>query len=92
MKLPRFSTSTLLLSVAVAAVSFGGSVAAWGRKIQARYFFVGVGLDAPLWLPITFVAFAVGRKALTVRMVVAFAVAEAAAVAFAHWLEVNGPW
>jgi len=89
MKLPRFSTSTLLLSVTVAAISFGGIVA-WER-LATREAIINVLLSvlfaAPVWVPLIFVTFAIARKTLNVRIVIAFALAEAAAVAFARWLQ-----
>ena len=43
-------------------------------------------IDALLWFPLIFVAFAIGRRALTARMVFCFAVAEAFAVAYFYYV------
>jgi len=43
-------------------------------------------MDSLLWFPAIFVAFAIGRKTLTVWMVVIFAVAEAVATAYFQWV------
>jgi hypothetical protein len=85
----RFATSTLLLIVAAVAISCGGMIG-WG-KIEGQIAFGRILLFtllvSPLWLPFAFFAFAVGRRVLTARMVLVFAIAEGAAVGISYWIE-----
>jgi hypothetical protein len=84
MKLPQFTLQTLLLSVSVAAISLGGMIA-WAQFAgpSPAYILLGIGFSTPFLVPFVFVAFAIGRKKLTVPMVVLFAVAEAIACGLA---------
>jgi hypothetical protein len=87
----QFSTSTLLLATAVIAINLAG-MGAWGTfavRTELRYVLLSIGFTAPVWLPFTLIGFAIGRRMLTVRMVVALAIVEAAAVWFARWLQLN---
>ena len=43
-----------------------------------------LAITAPLWLPIGFMAFSVGRKRLSVRMVVLLTLCEVAALGFSY--------
>jgi hypothetical protein len=63
--------------------------AAFAVRTELRYVLLSIGFTAPVWLPFTFIGFAIGRRMLTVRMVVALAIVEAAAVWFARWLQLN---
>ena len=70
-------------TIAGLAIACGGGTA-WSRLaglspplLSAVFFF---GLAFPLWTPVVFLAFAAGRGSLTPKLVLAFAVAEAAAV------------
>ena len=85
----QYSTSTLLLVTAVVGIIVG-SIAGWVRMIAydappdflAKVFVAFV----PVWLPLVFIAFIIGRKKLGVRMVIAFAAAELATFGFAVWM------
>ena len=85
MKLPKFSTSTLLLVTAVVAIACGGIVA-WratmesGSYFTLGYWFAAAGTHGPFWIPLVFIAFAIGRRKLTLLMVIYLAVCEAASV------------
>jgi hypothetical protein len=93
MRLPRYQTKTLLLAVAVAAISIGGFLPwhdverhSFGGPTppleEARDYFV----ESLIWVPPIFIAYAIGRRALTVRIVIAFAIAELLAVW--HWYQI----
>lgn len=47
-------------------------------------FFVGSWAGGPLWVPIVFIAYALGRRAVTGRLVLVFAIAETVAVWWAN--------
>jgi hypothetical protein len=88
----QFGTSTLLLATAFIAISMSG-VAAVNRLLQPSLENMGVGelstlaIGAPLWTPITFAAYALGKNRLTAKSVGLFAVTEAAAIGcFLWWL------
>jgi hypothetical protein len=86
----QFGTSTLLLATAFSAISVSG-LAAVHKWLQPSRLDIGVGelstlaAGAPLWTPIAFVAYALGKNRLTVKSVVVFAVAEAAAIGWFLW-------
>jgi hypothetical protein len=76
----QFSTKTIFLVITAAGISFAGWLGWAGTfglpmpiGIPVTAFLVG----GPLWMPAVFLAFAFGRKALTPKMVIGFAVAEA---------------
>jgi uncharacterized membrane protein len=84
----QFGTSTALLFVTCVAIALGGSIG-WVRLADATNDPVGVlnliALLSPFFVPVVFTAYAIGRRRLTVVMVVGFAIAQAAVVAFA-WI------
>jgi hypothetical protein len=86
----RCTTATLLLLAALAAIACGGAVA-WtktgiiDRSVQWRFGglemgAVYLGIVSPFWLPIAFIAYSIGRRAITYWTVLAFALCEAASV------------
>jgi hypothetical protein len=85
MKLPRFSVKTILLVTAAVAITCAGVIGY--RSIWSPYFTAGYmpwnvfRYTAPLYVPIAFAAFALGRKKLSVPMIIAFAIAQAMALA-----------
>jgi hypothetical protein len=90
----RCTTSTLLLLIALAAISCGAAVA-WTRtgvtdsSVQWKFGGLEVGIVylavvSPFWLPIAFVAYAIGRKALTLRTLLALAFCEIASVSLIY--------
>jgi hypothetical protein len=84
----HFGTSTLLLATAFAAVCIGGTLPFW-RALTPRDWdnvapFFGTLL--PLLIPCVFVGVVVGRRALTLRTVLAFAISEAIAAGIFLWL------
>jgi len=77
----QFSMSTLLLATTFAAITFGGILAyrqinAYGYVLTWAQVAWHVGISSILWIPFVFLAYAVGRRTLTLRIVVAFAFAE----------------
>ena len=89
MKLPRFSLITILLATAIVAIQIGSLVtmcrAARAPEWAARDFIVGLVIIAPIWLPFTFISFAIGRRQLTATIVLLLALAEAVAIPVAVW-------
>ena len=83
MNLPRFSTSTLLLSITVAAIVCAGMMTIAeghrGVSMMPAYF----AILSPVIVPWVFIGYAIGCKALTVRMVIALAGAQALAIGIA---------
>jgi len=91
MKRPQFSTSTLLLLTAIVAIACGG-ITAWhatmsyGSKFPWGYWFAAAATHGPFWIPVVFIAFAIGRRKLTLLMVIYLAICEAASVGIAFVL------
>ncbi len=87
MKQFQFGTKSILLATAVVAITCGGVIAT-GRiwrpgglsPIPYDRILLMFLANAPIWTPVVFVAFALGRKKLTVPMTIAFALMEAAAI------------
>jgi len=89
----------LLLITAVVAIGLGTAVAL-ANILRLKDFpqlgelATGTFVTSPLWLPIVFLAFALGRRRLTVRIVVMLAIAEmivsgllVSVVKIVDWLE-----
>jgi hypothetical protein len=96
MKLPRFSTTTLLLGIAAFAISCVGFLDLYEMESAYRQPFsltdtIAAYLDeSAFWLPLILLAFAVGRKALTLRSVAVYAIAQLACMAFRHLVLFRG--
>lgn len=89
----QFGTQTILLAIAVIAIACGGA-GKWIMLLRQRSLASTLPWDLilainlvylPLWVPVLFVAYAIGRKALTVPMVIIFAVAEAISLGIMYW-------
>ena len=82
----QFSTRAILLATAFIAVACGAWVAYRHNYLQQPLWEPPLPLPlvitAPLWIPFVFLAYAIGRRTLTARFVVAFALIELAAVFF----------
>ena len=83
----------MLLATTVIAIALGG-ILGWEQIIGLSPPEKGIlwvveiiPFAAPIWLPIAFVAFAIGRKAFTVRMVVVLAIAQAVGVGVAYLMQ-----
>ena len=76
----------MLLATALVAITCGGVLVV--RTIWSPIPFNRILLqflaDAPLWVPVAFVAFAFGRKELTVPMTIAFALMQAVAIGIVY--------
>src|SRR5262249_5594012 len=86
----QFGMSRLLLATTFAALTFGGvlgyrQINAWGEVLPWGQVAWHIGISSILWIPGVFLAYAIGRSTLTVRIVGAFAFAELWAVAM-MWL------
>lgn len=91
----QFSTSTALLATAFVAVSAGG-IAPYLRRMAADSGGVPteriawelvqfISALTPLLTPFLFAAYAAGRRALTAKIVLAFAIAESTTLAVWWW-------
>jgi hypothetical protein len=87
----QFSTSALLSITAFMSVWFGGIIV-WS-KVQGVPFFEApeeiLGpfvIYGPFWLPLVFLAYGLGRRTITIRIVLAFALGEAAAIGTLWWM------
>jgi hypothetical protein len=95
----QFGTPAILLGTAFIAVWLGGYFATLARNAREFNFAAtpllwdtiliwGPVSYSPIWLPLVFLGYAAGRRAISLKFVVAFAIAEALAVAavfFAFW-------
>jgi hypothetical protein len=84
----QFSMSTALLFITAVAIACGGIVG-WTTLSGATsdgWLLYFIAVLSPYYIPIIFAAFAIGRRALTVRMVASFAGAQIAAIGGAYWL------
>ena len=85
---PQFSINAILLTTAAVAVTCAGVIGY--RSIWSPYFTVGYApwtvfrYTTPLYVPIAFAAFALGRKKLSVPLIIAFAVAQAVTLAILY--------
>jgi hypothetical protein len=89
----QFGTKTILLVTAIVAIACGGMLG-WEQIVGLPAANRGliwtveiIPFAAPIWIPIAFVAFAIGRKALTVRMVVALAITQSVGVGVAYLIQ-----
>ena len=86
----QYTTKTLLLAMAVVDITWAPLlcfyryvVPNYGGVWRATRYYL---MDTFIWSPAIFVAFAIGRRALTVWMVVFFAVVEAISTAYFYWV------
>jgi hypothetical protein len=85
MKLPQFSLATLLLLTSVIGISSGAWIALVRilrqyqslEDLSASWAVSALIVLSPIWLPIVFLAFAAGRRRLTVMTVACLTIAEA---------------
>jgi hypothetical protein len=87
----QFGIKSILLATAVIAIACSGMLgvrafagSATASESPYKEMLVVLVCGAPLWVPFAFVAFAVGRKRLSVMMVVAFAYLESVAYGIAY--------
>jgi hypothetical protein len=80
----QFTTRTLLLVTAAVAIALGGALG-WMQALKLRDSTYQVDLrivarntafGLPLWLPFVFLGYSIGRRRITVPMVIIFAIAE----------------
>jgi hypothetical protein len=90
----QFGISTLLLVAAFIAICIAGLIAGWGELLPAHHKYLPqiVAMFSPFWAPIVFLAYALGRRTMTAKTVLTFAVVETVAVAWCQWWMKNSPW
>jgi hypothetical protein len=84
----QFSTKTILLVIAGVAIGCAGN-AAWsmiGGTTPISVALTVIATSTPLWMPFAFAAFAIGRKSLTAKTILALAIAEALSVGLCYVL------
>lgn len=89
----QITTKTILLSLAVIAISLIGLMAIGGvygepAPIQAL---VSIGFLMPLWWPAAFIGYAIGSKRLTGMMFLVFVLVELASVGIQFTTFLWGP-
>jgi hypothetical protein len=90
----QFTTKTILLSVAVIAISLIGLMALSGGiygHANPLEPLVTIGFLMPLWWPASFIGYAIGRKQLTGTMVIVFVLVELASVGIQFGTFLWGP-
>jgi hypothetical protein len=82
----KFSTTTLLLATAFVAITCAACIGWWklvyhdlreGNPLLVSL--LSLTVFAPIWLPIAFLAYAIGRRRLFVWLVVVFAIVQGVA-------------
>jgi hypothetical protein len=83
---PRFSlqfgTSGLMLAVTFVCICLASFLGAWGQlaEFQRHTLLWELLWLSPFWFPVVFVAYAAGRREITVKFVLAFAIAQLIAI------------
>ena len=85
----QFSTKAIMLATAIVAIACGGVLVVrtiWSPDDTVPFHLILLEFvaNAPIWTPVAFVAFAFGRKKLTVPMTIGFALMEAAAIGIVY--------
>jgi hypothetical protein len=77
----QFGTSSLLSATTFIGICLGGAIPFF-RAFSGRWDGVWsvLGVLSPIFVPFLFVAYALGRRTLSTKIVFAFAISEAAAV------------
>jgi hypothetical protein len=87
----QFGTREVLLGTAFVAITCGG----WMGLLKMDnddplelipQMLAMLVVYGPLWLPFVFLAYSIGRWRFNTRMIIVFAVSEAATVGLAYWL------
>ena len=83
----QFSTSSILLATSFVGICIGGMLPLGRRMTPNDQALIGwvMFVMSPFWVPFLYIAYAMGRRTLTLKTVLAFAVTELAA-AIAAWL------
>jgi hypothetical protein len=74
----QFGTSGLILILTFIGISLGSFLSVWHRLNDAQQEWLPFELAyvAPIWLPLVFAAYAAGRRVITVKFVLAFAMVQ----------------
>ena|SRR6478752_8802696 len=90
---PQYTTATLLLTTTALAIALAGMLG-WGQLagwfnhssewslFRVLSIVLSVG---PLWVPIGFAGFVIGRRQITILSVIVLAILEVAALGIVHW-------
>ncbi len=88
----QFGTSAALLFITCVAIALGGTLG-WtrlaGSSPDDEWLWYLIAVLSPFFVPLVFGAYAIGRRRLTVWMVISFGIAQASVVAFAFVIKVR---
>ena len=100
----QFGTKAVLLATAFIAITCGGWIGVLKMIVGGSGGFygdsalqlipgvlVGMGIYCGFWWPLVFLGYVVGRWAFNTRIVIVFAVSEAAAVGLSYWVMNSWP-
>jgi uncharacterized membrane protein len=79
----QFSTSSLLIAIGFIAITIGGILAVYRAYSFADPLAVVVALfvvQSPLWMPMVFLGYVAGRRKMTFKVLIAFALVQTGAV------------
>jgi hypothetical protein len=88
----QFGTRPLFFTAAFVAIALCGffywekftGIPGTDKLWNLRRACMALGMLSPLWVPLAFLSFAVGRKALSARMMIGLAVLEVAAIGISY--------
>jgi hypothetical protein len=87
----QFSTASLLLTVAFVSIWAGGSLTllkeGWRTDVEWP-FLAWLLLDlSPAWIPFAFLGYMIGRRTITAKTLVLFAVTEIISIGVMLWIQ-----
>jgi hypothetical protein len=80
----QFGTAAIFIAIAFIAITLAGGLAVFSAYQPANWTIVAIAffvVQSPFWVPMVFLAYAAGRRTMSVRILIAFAIAEGIAVA-----------
>ena len=91
----QFTTASLLLATAFSAIWIGGITVFWNiaeeRDVEVHFWTRGLMCYSPIWVPLVFIAYVMGRRKFSVPVILSFAAVEATAIGAVIWLY-HHPW
>jgi len=86
--------SSLLLLIAFIAITLS-AIFGWAKVADDHRggdLTKWIVFTSPFYVPAIFAAYALGRKSLTVSLIISFALAEVGAICIAYWVETTLRW
>jgi hypothetical protein len=90
----QFSTSAILLTTAFIAIALGARLGLNTVMVHflhrpkvswSQWYGECLGITSVIWLQFVAAAYAIGRRRVTVPLLIAFAIAEGVALAYIYW-------